>query len=277
MNPTGPRSRPSSPDPVPPSPHRRERRAFRTGLVVSALVHLLVIALYPLLTGTPGILGPEERPPEDRPPLDGTEVVAIRELPELPDEPEEPEPLPEPEEEPPPAAPADAVGEEDEEPEVEPDPDAEPGPSVAERLQPQMVDPRLWAPVDPQHTELTEAERAELLFRGMIRSWNDSMAVAAALREDARDWTYTDSDGQRWGLSPGRLHLGDFSIPLPFSFSPAPGQWQEQMERSWVLEDLARGRDAAIIRETWAERAREIRERMESERPSAAEGDDGGS
>lgn len=282
MNPTGPRSRQQSPpEAAPPSPHRRERRAFRTGLIVSAVLHLVLLALYPALVDIPGLRGPEERAPDEDPVLDGTEIVAIQEMLDEPDV-AEPEAVPDPvevveTEEEPAEEPEEPAEEPGDEPDPADDPEEDPGPSVAERLQPQMVDPRLWAPVDSQHVELSDVERAELLFRGMIESWNDSVAVAAALREDARDWTYTDSDGQRWGISPGRLHLGDFSIPLPFEFSAPPGQWEETMDRQWVLEDLARGREAAIIRETWAERAREIRERMESERGGAsADGTDGG-
>ena len=138
--------------------------------------------------------------------------------------------------------------------------------TVAERLQPRIIDPRLWLPINPDYTELTDQERAELLLRGMIQSWNDSMAVAEALSERAMDWTYTDDDGRRWGLSPGRLHLGDFSIPLPFSFALPPGRRETLADRQQIRDDLARGAATAIIRETWAERARAIRERLEAER-----------
>jgi hypothetical protein len=106
----------------------------------------------------------------------------------------------------------------------------------------------------------------------MIRSWNDSVAVAVALSGEATDWTYTDEEGRRWGLSPGRLHLGDFSIPLPFSFQLPPGRRDEVMARGT-------GRSRTILRGappprsgSWAERAREIRERMDEERARAGGG-----
>jgi hypothetical protein len=139
-----------------------------------------------------------------------------------------------------------------------------------------MVDPRLWAPVELVGVGLTEMERAELLLNGMIRSWNDSMAIALALSERATDWTYTDAEGRRWGLSPGRLHLGDFSIPLPFSFG---GSMEQNMlrrrdleELEWIRQDLQRARIQGEIQEVWVERARAIRERMEAERREATEG-----
>jgi hypothetical protein len=168
----------------------------------------------------------------------------------------------------------------------EPDPegdwetDQDPGPvpaeeapdaTIVERLQPRMLDPRLWAPVDPQHGEPTELERAELLLRGMIQSWNDSMAVAEALSDRARDWTYVDSDGRRWGLAPGRLYLGDFAIPLPLAFDVPASMREERSDRQWMTEDILRGAVSAEIRETWADRARVIRARMEAERAGAQE------
>jgi hypothetical protein len=133
-----------------------------------------------------------------------------------------------------------------------------------------MIDPRLWAPVELVGANLTDEERAQLLLSGMIRSWNDSMAIALALSDRATDWTYTDDQGRRWGLSPGRLHLGDFSIPLPFAFG---GSMEQNMLRrreledlEWIRQDLERARIQGEIQEVWAERARAIRERMEAER-----------
>lgn len=155
----------------------------------------------------------------------------------------------------------------------------DPIPTVAERLRPRMVDPRLWAPVELVGANLTDEERAQLLLSGMIRNWNDSMAIALALSDRATDWTYTDDQGRRWGLSPGRLHLGDFSIPLPFSFG---GSMEQSMLRrreledlEWIRQDLERARIQGEIREVWAERARAIRERMEAERRDAESEADG--
>jgi hypothetical protein len=246
------------------SGQRRERRALRIGLGVSAVAHLLILALYPLLFGPTSPL-PSPGAPEDPERLpEGVRVVAVIES--IEPEPDSDRPLvPEPdvvprEQIPTPEQPADP-GPDEERAEVSPT-----VPSVAERLRPRMADPRLWAPLDPEQLHLTDLERAELLLRGMIQNWNDSAAVAAALSGRALDWTFTDEEGRRWGLSPGRLHLGDFSIPLPFSFQVSPGQREEWERRQWELEDMARGTASAEIRDTWAERAREIRRRMEEER-----------
>jgi hypothetical protein len=258
-----------SPESAPPSPERRESRAVRIGLAISVVLHLLGVALYPVVMNILVPVPVPAAPGEAERVRLGMEVVLLEEVAEAPD----PEPRVEPLElRVAPAAPAAA-------PRAEVDDELPPSPevraSVAERLRPRVVDPRLWVPMDPDITQLTDQERAELMLRGMIQSWNDSMAVAAALADDALDWTYTDDDGRRWGLSPGRLHLGDFSIPLPFQFLPPPGRREEWAQRQWEIQDMARAAATATIRETWAERAREIRRRMEEER-SPPPGDGGG-
>lgn len=245
---------------------RRERRAFRGGFLISAAVHLLVIALYPIFVGDiqiPSLTGDAAAPVAL---LQGTEIVQIIELSEPEEAVEAPVPLEAVEEQElpttiaAPAVPVAATGDVAEEEE------GEEGLTVAERLQPRIVDPRLWLPLSGEYVGLTDEERAQLLLRGMIRSWNDSMAVAEALSERAMDWTYTDDEGRRWGLSPGRLHLGDFSIPLPFALAPPPGRRDALADRQLIRDDLARGALTSAIRESWAERARAIRERLEAER-----------
>jgi len=256
------------------------RRALALGIGISALLHVAIVVLYPgLLDRVPeGRVTPTPTPRDL--PVQGIEIVTFR---EVEDEPvaveEEPPPeiileLPEPvDTEAPLALPT-------------PVPPALPRPgegaqaaerddrqrTAAERLRPQMGDPRIWAPLDRSFLDLTDEERAEIYLRGMIRSWNDSVAVAVALSGEATDWTYTDDQGRRWGLSPGRLHLGDFSIPLPLSFQLPPGRRDEVMRRDWEIQDILRGVASAEVRASWAERAREIRERMDEERARAGGG-----
>ena len=248
------------------SPYSRERRALNTGLLVSAVLHLLLVALYPFLLGDPEPRARRNESATQQPIVEGTQIVQIIELPEPPELPQEviaeesPAESLQPE-----VFDLEVIAGGDDTPATEPEEDEE-GLTVAEQLRPRIIDPRVWAPLDPDYTQLTDEERAQLLLRGMIESWNDSIAVAEALSERATDWSYTDDEGRRWGLSPGRLHLGDFSIPLPFSFALPPGRREALAERQLIRDDLARGAATAIIRETWAERARAIRERLEAER-----------
>ncbi len=274
MSPSGKRQ-PSSPSDG--APRRvEERRALGVGFTISLALHVLAIGLYASAVGTlPLPDTPREPTPPRRQPL-GVELVTLPDPPVI-EEPQAAEPLPPAPQEPPEPAPdeppltpasvvVDATQEtEEEEERVVVVRDL----TVAERLQPRMGDPRLWAGVDRHFSELTDFERADLLLRGMIRTWNDSVAVAEALANRARDWTYTDSDGRRWGLASGRLYLGDFSIPLPFSFEVPPDQRREWAGRQWLAQDLAQGAVVAQIRETWADRARAIRERLEADRAAA--------
>lgn len=260
---------------------RRERRALAWGLGISVGLHLVVLVLYPLVMDrlTPDAAAPAPDDPVVQ--LPAMEVIAFREVPPE-DVEEEAEVEPEEDVPPEPTVPAPvppAVESPATEPEVaETEPDEEElGRTLVELLTPQPGDPRLWAPLEQGYMELTDEERAQLMLRGMIRSWSDSMAVAAALSEAARDWTYTDDEGRRWGLSPGRLHLGDFSIPIgDLSIGGPVGFLENRMLNEWLLQDLARGTAQQIIRETWAERARAIRERMDAEREERRNRGDGG-
>ena len=268
---------------LPLSADGREDRAYRTGLWISAFLHLVAVVLYPLVFRSGGAPAPAGAPDFAEPLLlDGLEIVELVELPAAPDSPA-PIPIVEPD------AAAPLSGQEVEAtltpgvPEPRDADDGTGGLTVAERLRPRMIDPRLWVPLEPDYTELTDQERAELLLAGMIRDWNDSMMVAEALSARAMDWSFTDDEGRRWGLSPGRLHLGDFSIPLPFNLALPPGRWEALRDRALIRGDLAQSAARAVIRDTWTERARAIRERLEAERAGArddaaddADTDDGG-
>lgn len=277
-----------------------EGRALRWGLGISVVLHALAIGLYPLLVdrADPDTRAVPERAPDDVMP--GLEVLvmlgyteaeeeapdAVEAPPELPDDPdpEEPEPAPEPDAAPDadpspdadlPRLPTDLLPVLPEIPEVTGLQD-EVELTAGERLRPRPGDPRLWAWLDPEVGQLTDEERAELLLEGLIATWNDSVAVAAALSDRQTDWTYTDSDGRRWGLSPGRLHLGDFSIPLPVQFDVPRFHRESFARRQWEIEDILRQATTAEIRETWSERAREIRERMDEQRDRARQDGGGG-
>jgi len=267
---------------VPPSGLQRtrvlERRAILLGLGISFFLHIWAIWLYPgFMDRAPElVMAPALSPPDIL--LQGIEVVSVREV--------EDEPVAEEEEQPPPeiifdlpepldASVPDALALPTRP--VLPTPgtgavtrtEVEDRRTAAERLRPQMGDPRLWAPLERSLLDLSDVERAEIILRSMILDWSDSLAVAVALSGDATDWTFTDDEGRRWGLSPGRLHLGDFSIPLPLSFQVPPGRREEFARRDWEMRDILRGTASAEVRRSWAERAREIRQRMDEERARA--------
>ena len=99
-----------------------------------------------------------------------------------------------------------------------------------------------------------------------LQEYNDSLAGEAAARTRATDWTVKDGEGGRWGVSPGKIHLGDVTLPLPFAFSPPPGRRDEiaGRVRTWheINAQAARAEGEEIVRD----RIRAIRERAEQER-----------
>lgn len=242
----------------------RERRVLAVGLAVSVLVHVLAVALIgDWLAPTP------DRPADRRVPLvieppDGLRVVDLApvsgeaiEEPERPDRDEDEEA---------PAVDREVVAAAPESADTVPADTR----TAADRLAPRIVDPRLWRPMillprEPTFEEVQTriAEAVELLSDSALA------AVEAAMR--ARDWTVTDADGGRWGISPGQLHLGDVTLPLPVFFvdreaMAAEAMWYEldqQLERTQILE-------------SFEDRVRAIRERREREREEGRNADNGG-
>jgi hypothetical protein len=144
-----------------------------------------------------------------------------------------------------------------------------PGPTAAERLRPHLEDERLWRPLDPELNELTLEQRLELDLAMRVTELNDSLDAAIEAERALTDWTYTDDEGKRWGVSPGQLHLGDLTLPLPFAFGTPVGKRDEANRRIWEWEEIQRGAASAAARESWKERAQAIRERRDRERAAA--------
>jgi hypothetical protein len=246
-------------------PRARYRGAFRIGLAISALVHLVAVALYPsFFAGLPEPsfrLSGSARPEAPQ----GTELVNLRELPadQDPDAPAPPEDEPDVQEPEVPrtTTPAGIL----DRPGLEAELPGPPGPTAAERLRPRAEDLRFWAPVDPERTAPTPEEIMRLRFVALLETLNDSAAAAAAAAAEATDWTYTDADGKKWGISPGKLHLGDLTLPLP-SFGTSAGQRERAEDRLWAWDAIERGAAAGAVRQSWRDRDREIRERMNAER-----------
>jgi hypothetical protein len=232
-------------------------------LGISALVHLIIIILYPaLLIQAPSFspqFGPSGQPLNPK----GTELVNLQEIPEEP-----PEEAPPPEEEPEPVvvqAPVqeETVGVGAGDPGAE---EGEPGPTAAERLRPQAGDLRLWAPVDPEITKLSNEDIMRLLLLAELEEVIDSAALADELARRSMDWTYTDDEGKRWGVSPGQIHLGDITIPMPFGFGASPMVREQNANRTWDWQDVERGAARKGVPDYWKERAEAIRRRKDAER-----------
>ena len=195
-------------------------------------------------------------PPEYRP--QGSELLLLQPFAEAeptpdPDEPEEPEPVE--------VAPTPVP--------VQPTPpEGVPArsPAAAEVLRPRMGDARLWRPVDPALLELTEEEVLRLQLEGRLETWNDSVAEVRAREAEALDWTHTDEEGKRWGISPGKIHLGDTTIPFPFGFSAPPSGNEGGARRQWEWDEIEAAAASGAVRASWKDRAAAIRARKDAER-----------
>lgn len=246
-------------------PGESHRRALRVGLAVSAVVHLVALSLYPTVSRLEIRSGPLVRPPAQGTPRGGgmnvIDLVVVDATPEpaRPAQPEEVRPV---------EGPAVQPGRPQVGDEGGPGLVA-PGPTAAERLRPNLQDARVWAPLDAILNQLTAEQIQELELSGRIAEWQDSLEAEARRQAGLTDWTHTDGQGRRWGVSEGKLHLGDVTLPLPFSFGTPVGRRDEVNRRAWEWDEIQRGSTTGALRDSWKDRAQAIRERRDRERARA--------
>jgi hypothetical protein len=259
----GPEPRPR---PLAPPPRRRRRepswgRVAAWGLGVSVGLHLLLFLLSPTLfrVDVTRVAGTPASDPEAVAAMQMIDPVISADAPAEPEEVVVEAPAPRPATRPAPAEPT---------PGADPSP-ADPGEPAAERgdpFAPGFRDGRLYvAPreVAPAEEELTEHERYMLHFQARIDAINDSIAGVTAREAAGTDWTRTDRQGRRWGVSPGELHLGDVTIPLPTGFQAPREREDEARERARTREEIDRQEQDRQIREARDERNRRAAERRE--------------
>ena len=240
-------------------------RALRRALLASTVIHAVVLTTVRFPAGS----GQAESEPR------GTSAAhrALRLLDLRIEEPEAGgEPTPEP---PAPAPPAGARRfPSDAEP---PAPGAPPRtggarPRASEALRPALREPRLWSATPSRPADPALRERARLRAR-VDSVARESAGVTVPPGEDMRAWTASDASGNRWGLSPGRIHLGSLTIPTcsgrfdasTCGFGVAPENREAYRARLWVQVELRRQAEREAVRE----RAAAIRARRDSLRGSA--------
>lgn len=237
----------------------RERRVLRVGLVISALVHVVVIGIVGALLHQPPADRRARAVPILAEPPAGMRAVNLSPVPagagaEPVTDPRRPEreevvviaPTPDP---------------------TSPERPAPDDLTAADRLAPRLVDPRLWRPMVLIPREPTLAD-VQARLDAALELLSDSALAETERRVRATDWTVTDADGGRWGISPGWLHLGKLKLPLPVyveEWNPERGEWY----------DLEAQVDRARFVESFEDRVKAIRERRERER-SERRPEDGG-
>ena len=146
------------------------------------------------------------------------------------------------------------------------------GRTAAERLSPRVVDPRLWRPMILLPREPT-LEDVQARIAAATEMLSDSALAEAERALRLRDWTAEDAEGGRWGISPGQLHLGKITLPLPLFFPVDP----DELVRQTYWFELETQLERAQVLESFDTRVRAIRERRERERNEQREaGDNGG-
>lgn len=236
-------------------------RVWWVCFAASVAIHFLAVAIYPFFGNTVNIDAISFSFPNVSGRTEGIQVLRLVEVAdpiasERPDDPEEIEDVDDPE---PPMTPVPIEGTPD--PELIPPP-----PSGAELLRPNLSNPILWEALSSGVLDITLKQREQLLIASALARWNDSAATSLAAEAAAMDWTFTDDDGKRWGVSPGKIHLGDITLPLPFGFGTVVGKREEVNDRLWQWDEIYRQGVRAEVNESWRDRAEAIRRRRDRER-----------
>lgn len=136
----------------------------------------------------------------------------------------------------------------------------------AARFRPKSWDRRLYEPPDRLLPTESDADRVAARVQGKLDAVNDSAAAAADAARKGTDWTIKDKNGKEWGVSPGKLHLGGLTLPLPLGFSTPPGRRDDAEREQANWDEIQRSANQAEIRHTFDERVKAIRERKAKER-----------
>lgn len=143
-------------------------------------------------------------------------------------------------------------------------------PRHGSRLAPGPTQPRLWRPV-------TSAVEVGTSVEGRLHSRLDSLVlesdgVRVPPAGDMSVWTARDRRGDRWGVSPGRIHLGTVTIPIcggdfdasNCGFGVPPSFREEYRHRVRAFLEIRMQSNYALVQE----RARATRARLDRARDS---------
>lgn len=136
-------------------------------------------------------------------------------------------------------------------------------------LRPGLRDPRLHAPGHAPAAErpLTEHERYLSDLYGKLGAHNDSVAAEQERARRATDWTVKDKDGRRWGISPGKIHLGGVTLPAPFDPAVGSPRWDDrEREEAGQRREIDRQALDRQRRDSFSDRVKATRERKDAER-----------
>ncbi|HEX2094218.1 MAG TPA: hypothetical protein VHG28_17575 [Longimicrobiaceae bacterium] len=141
-------------------------------------------------------------------------------------------------------------------------------------LRPGLRDPRLHAPAHPAPAEAAPTPHEEYMTRlgTQLGEYNDSIAVEQEAARRGLDWTVRGRNGERYGFSPGKIHLGKVTLPNPVGFAPNPAERERAERISEERRQLDRQAADAEARNSFRERVRATRARKDEERRRARGG-----
>ena len=154
---------------------------------------------------------------------------------------------------------------------------SDPHDRLVDRILPRSHDPRLLG--EPTRAIAPSVDRLDATrtrIGGSIETLNDSTAAAAEADRRIMDWTRTDAQGNRWGISPGTVYLGASQLklcggnfnPADCGFVPPPGQRELLKARLGTFNAIRSQAERAELDRTFDERARAIRARGQASRDS---------
>jgi hypothetical protein len=135
-------------------------------------------------------------------------------------------------------------------------------------LRPGIRDPRLFPTQRPVPARPEQTPHEEYMGRlgTSLGEYNDSVAAEQARARNALDWTLRDKDGNRWGASPGKIHLGKITLPAPFGFASSPDASAEARRESGQRAEIDRQVADRERSNSFQARVRATRERKDAER-----------
>jgi hypothetical protein len=149
-------------------------------------------------------------------------------------------------------------------------------------LAPRMTDPRLWLERGRvARPDVEEAARIRAPIREGVAAINDSIAAADERESKASDWTSSDEEGGRWGISPDRVHLGGLTLKLRHCtvepcegwLFPTPADRKDEYEnRLGGFAEIRLQVSRADLEDALRVRAAAVRARMNAQRDSTEAG-----
>lgn len=143
---------------------------------------------------------------------------------------------------------------------------------VATGVEPEPMDPRLYAPPIFVPVPKTPAQRIDSVVKDAFGVYYDSVVVAQEHpQRKPGDWTI-DRDGQKWGWDQKGIHLGKFMIPnavlaaLPLKNVTNGTSPVEQREQAYIRQTVLEHAQQSVTEDAFRDAVRRIRERKERER-----------